>query len=133
MYIYIFYICIYIYIYYLGLGILLKIFLFSDTTSKHNSCSRSACFSMKTIKRLYFSLFLTHCSLFLTVDDGKFNFLPGTIYVYRHSISTQTTFDKSKNTASIAEFNFKVHIHIQECDGFMFVSTIQVYSLRNLT
>jgi len=71
-------------------------------------------------------LFLIHYTLFLTVDNGKFNFLPGTIYVYKHSISTQTTFDKSKNTASIAEFNFKVHIHIKECDGFMFVSAIGV-------
>lgn len=111
-------------IYCLGLGILLKIYLFSDTTAKHNSCSRSACFSMININILSLSLFLTNYSLFLTVDDGKFNFLPGTIYVYKHSISTQTTFDKSKNTASIAEFNFKVHIHIQECDGFMFVSAI---------
>ncbi|XP_060856834.1 uncharacterized protein LOC132934536 [Metopolophium dirhodum] len=74
------------------------------TTAKHNSCSRSTCY-----------------------NDGKFKFLPGTIYVYKHSISTQTTFDKSKNTASIAEFNFKVHIHIQECDGFMFITDTSIH------
>uniref|UniRef100_A0A2H8TYR2 Vitellogenin n=1 Tax=Melanaphis sacchari TaxID=742174 RepID=A0A2H8TYR2_9HEMI len=89
--------------------IVLTLFIILDiaspyTTAKHNSCSRSACFS-----------------------DGKFNFLPGTIYVYKNSISTQTTFDKSKNTASIAEFNFKVHIHIQECDGFMFITDTSIH------
>lgn len=58
------------------------------------------------------------------VDDGKFKFLPDTVYVYKYTINTQTTFDKSKNTASISEFDFKAHVHISDCDGSMFVSII---------
>lgn len=68
--------------------------------------------------------YINNLFIYYIVDDGKFKFLPDTIYVYQNSISTQTTFDKSKNTASIAEFNFKVHIHIKDCDGSMFVSMI---------
>ncbi|XP_025406452.1 uncharacterized protein LOC112680523 [Sipha flava] len=97
--------------------VLLTLLLVLDTastrgTNKLNTCSRSACF-----------------------DNGKFKFQPDIVYVYKHSIRSQTTFDKSKNTASIAEFNFKVHIRIKDCDGFMFITDTRIHKgvkTRNL-
>lgn len=102
--------------------------IFSVDTSNHNTCSRSACFSEQTIKRCTCKhLFLISKFFHMIVDDGKFKFSPDNVYVYKHTIRTQTTFDKSKNTALVAEFTFNVHIHIKDCDGFLFVSELDFY------
>lgn len=110
--------------------------MFSDHSFKQ-TCSRSACFSKfsnsSSPSLYFFKNNFTFESLYFIGDQGKFNFLPTTVYVYRHSISIQTTFDKSKNTASIAEFNFNVHVNIKDCDGTMFVSFLLFFEKKKKT